>query len=93
MPIDASYIPNVHTVTDAYRSFQYLTDVGINGTDTTYDNFGLFSADANLNGAFNSADTYGLLAYVLGLEVGQDFCLPQTRRGYLVSWMHRNRII
>ena len=86
MPIDASYIPNVHTVTDAYRSFQYLTDVGINGTDTTYDNFGLFSADANLNGAFNSADTYGLLAYVLGLEVGQDFCLPnQNEDG---TWFH-----
>lgn len=77
MPIDASYIPNVHTVTDAYRSFKYLTDVGVNGTATTYDNFGLFSADANLNGAFNSADVYGLLSYVLGLEVGQDFCLPE----------------
>ena len=86
MPIDASYIPNVHTVTDAYRSFQYLTDVGINGTDTTYDNFGLFSADANLNGAFNSADTYGLLAYVLGLEVGQDFCLPEQNEDG--TWYH-----
>ena len=86
MPIDASYIPNVHTVTDAYRSFQYLTDVGINGTDTTYDNFGLFSADANLNSSFNSADTYGLLAYVLGLEVGQDFCLPEQNQDG--TWYH-----
>ena len=80
MPIDASYLPNVHTVTDAYRSFQYLTDVGVNGTDTTYDNFGLFSADANLNGKFNSADTYGLLAYVLGLVVGDQFCLPTQQQ-------------
>lgn len=80
IPVDASYLPNVHTVTDAYRSFQYLTDVGVNGTDTNYDNFGLFSADANLNGKFNSADTYGLLAYVLGLVVGDQFCLPTQQQ-------------
>ena len=84
IPIDPSYIPDVHTVTDAYRSFKYLNDVGINGTETIYDNFGLFSADANLNGTFNSGDVYGLLAYVLGIDVntgigaeGEDtFCLP-----------------
>ena len=86
MPIDASYIPNVHTVTDAYRSFQYLTDVGINGTNTTYDNFGLFSADVNLNSTFNSADTYGLLSYVLGLVVGQEYCLPQQNQDG--TWYH-----
>ena len=85
-PIDTSYIPNVHTVTDAYRSFQYLTDVGINGTNTTYDNFGLFSADANLNQTFNSADTYGLLAYVLGLDVAGEFCLPQQNDDG--TWFH-----
>ena len=86
MPIDASYIPNVHTVTDAYRSFQYLTDVGINGTNTTYDNFGLFSADANLNSTFNSADTYGLLSYVLGLGAGEGFCLPEQNPDG--TWFH-----
>jgi hypothetical protein len=85
-PIDASYLPNVHTVTDAYRSFQYLTDVGINGTNTTYDNFGLFSADVNLNNTFNSADTYGLLSYVLGLVVGQEYCLPEQNQDG--TWYH-----
>ena len=85
-PIDRTYIPDVHTVTDAYRSFKYLNDVGINGTDTTYDNFGLFSADANLNGNFTSFDVYGLYAYVLGIDVqanggqsdapGDTLCLP-----------------
>jgi hypothetical protein len=85
-PIDRSYLPDVHTVTDAYRSFKYLNDVGINGTDVTYNNFGLFSADANLNGEFTSYDVYGLFAYVLGIDVqangGQGdapedtFCLP-----------------
>ena len=85
-PIDASYLPNVHTVTDAYRSFKYLTDVGVNGTNTTYDNFGLFSADANLNGAFNSADTYGLLAYVLGLDAGEGYCLPEQNQDG--TWYH-----
>ena len=86
MPIDASYIPNIHTVTDAYRSFQYLTDVGINGTNTTYNNFGLFIADVNLNGTFNSADTYGLLSYVLGLVVGQEYCLPKQNQDG--TWYH-----
>ncbi|MDC6464798.1 hypothetical protein PQZ39_00040 [bacterium] len=85
-PIDRSYLPDVHTVTDAYRSFKYLNDVGINGTDVTYNNFGLFSADANLNGEFTSYDVYGLFAYVLGMDVqanggqgdapGDTFCLP-----------------
>lgn len=85
-PIDRTYIPDVHTVTDAYRSFKYLNDVGINGTDVIYNNFGLFSADANLNGEFTSFDVYGLYAYVLGIDVqanggqsdapGDTFCLP-----------------
>ena len=85
-PIDRTYLPDVHTVTDAYRSFKYLNDVGINGTDVTYNNFGLFSADANLNGKFTSLDVYGLFAYVLGIDVqanggqsdapGDTFCLP-----------------
>jgi hypothetical protein len=85
-PIDRTYLPDVHTVTDAYRSFKYLNDVGINGTDVVYNNFGLFSADANLNGQFTSYDVYGLFAYVLGIDVqanggqsdapGDTFCLP-----------------
>ena len=92
-PIDPSYIPDVHTVTDAYRSFKYLNDVGINGTDVTYNNFGLFSADANLNGTFNSGDVYGLLAYVMGVDVNANtsgdtpgYCLPeQDDQG---DWFH-----
>ena len=85
-PIDPSYIPNVHTVTDAYRAFKFLTDVGVNGDQTIYNNFGLFSADINLNKAFNSQDVYGLLSYVLGLEVNGDFCLPtQDTNGV---WYH-----
>ena len=85
-PIDRTYLPDVHTVTDAYRSFKYLNDVGPNGSDVTYNNFGLFSSDANLNGEFTSLDVYGLFAYVLGIEVqtnggqsdapGDTFCLP-----------------
>ena len=80
IPVDPSYLPDVHTVSDAYRSFLYYTDIGINGNASTADNFGLFSADANLNQVFNSADVYGLLAYVLGLDVpiGEEgYCLPE----------------
>ena len=93
-PIDASYIPNVHTVTDAYRAFKFLTDVGINGGDLTYNSFEGFSADANLNGVLNSADTYGILAYVMGVDVnanvipgeGPGYCLPEQNEDG--TWFH-----
>src|SRR6056300_290021 len=89
-PIDASYIPDVHTVTDAYRAFKFLTDVGINGGDYQYNGFEGFSADANLDGSLNSADTYGILAYVMGVDVsggdGPGYCLPtQNEDG---TWFH-----
>lgn len=91
-PINSSYIPDVHTITDAYRSFKYLNDVGINGGDTVYNNFGLFSADADLSGNFNSGDVYGLLGYVLGIDVGTGnagpeggYCLPEQVEG---EWIH-----
>jgi hypothetical protein len=87
-PIDGSYIPNVHTVTDAYRSFKYLTDVGINGTDYTYNSFAGFSADANLDKVLNSSDTYGLLAYVVGIDVSDgNWCLP-TLDADTQTWYH-----
>ena len=95
-PIDRSYLPDVHTITDAYRSFKYLTDVGPNGADVTYNNFGLFSADANLNGDFSSFDVYGLFAYVLGFDIntqggqvdapGDTFCLPELDENG--EWYH-----
>jgi hypothetical protein len=93
-PIDGSYIPNVHTVTDAYRAFKFLTDVGINGGDLTYNSFEGFSADANLNGVLNSADTYGILAYVMGVDInanvipeeGPGYCLPEQAEDG--TWFH-----
>ena len=87
-PIDASYIPNVHTVTDAYRAFKYLTDVGANGADLTYNSFAGFSADANLDKVLNSSDTYGLLAYVMGIDVSDgNWCLP-TLNAETQTWYH-----
>ena len=87
-PIDGSYIPNVHTVTDAYRAFQYLTDVGANGTDFTYNSFAGFSADANLDKVLNSSDTYGLLAYIMGVDItGGNWCLP-TQNAETQEWSH-----
>jgi len=89
-PIDGSYIPDVHTVTDAYRAFKFLTDVGINGGDYIYNGFEGFSADANLDGTLNSADTYGILAYVMGVDVsggdGPGYCLPEQAEDG--TWYH-----
>lgn len=89
-PIDGSYIPDVHTITDAYRAFKFLTDVGVNGGDYQYNGFEGFSADANLDGTLNSADTYGILAYVMGVDVsggdGPGYCLPEQAEDG--TWYH-----
>lgn len=79
-PINSSYLPDVHTITDAYRAFQYLTDVGPNGGQVTYDNWEGFTADINLDQVLNSGDTYGFLAYIAGLDIAAmeegGYCLP-----------------
>ena len=80
-PIDLTFVPEIHTVTDAYRAFLGVTDVGINGTERQFDVFESFIADVNMDNILDSRDVYWLLSYVLG-SVDQDtaqtngLCLP-----------------
>ena len=80
-PIDLTFVPDIHTVTDAYRSFLGVTDVGINGTERQFDVFESFIADVNMDNVLDSRDVYWLLSYVLG-SVDQNtaqtngLCLP-----------------
>ena len=87
-PISGDYLPDVHTITDAYRSFKGLNDKGINGNQSIFDEWEEFTADVNLNDTFDSVDVWGLLAYVLGLDLSQadgEFCLPENNGD---DWFH-----
>ena len=80
-PIDNSYVVDIHTVTDAYRSFVGVTDLGINGTERPFDVFETFIADVNMDNVLDSRDVYWLLAYVTGILTPEDIstnnlCLP-----------------
>lgn len=92
-PIDNSYVPDIHTVTDAYRSFVGVTDVGINGTERQFDVFETFIADVNMDNILDSRDVYWLLAYVTGIltteeSQTQGLCLPTstTAEDGTVTW-------
>lgn len=92
-PIDNSYIPDIHTVTDAYRSFVGVTDVGINGTERQFDVFETFIADVNMDDILDSRDVYWLLAYVTGIlteaeQSANNLCLPisTTAEDGTVTW-------
>ena len=68
----ASYLNNVVTVTDAYRAFLAVTDVGLNGTSTIFGFPSLEKAIGNVtlgDGDFNTNDAYYLFAHILGQDV------------------------
>ena len=79
-PIGATYIDDVITVTDAYRAFKGLNDVGINGNESIFDDWERFIADVNLDNKFNSQDVYLLLSKVIG-SPAEESCIPYVLNG------------
>ena len=68
----ASYLNNVVTVTDAYRAFLAVTDLGLNGTSTIFGFPALEKVIGNVtlgDGDFNTNDAYYLFAHILGQDV------------------------
>jgi hypothetical protein len=68
----ANYLNNVVTVTDAYRAFLGVTDLGLNGTSTVFGFPALEKAIGNVtlnDGDFNTNDAYYLFAHILGQDV------------------------
>jgi len=68
----ASYLNNVVTVTDAYRAFLAVTDVGLDGTSSTFQYPTIEKAIGNVtigDGDFNNNDAYYLFAHILGQDV------------------------
>ena len=68
----AAYLNNVVTVTDAYRAFLAVTDVGLNGTSSIFQYPAIEKAIGNVTTGdtdFNNNDAYYLFAYILGQDV------------------------
>jgi hypothetical protein len=68
----ADYLNNVVTVTDAYRAFLAVTDVGLNGTSSTFQYPAIEKVIGNVtigDGDFNTNDAYYLFAHILGQDV------------------------
>ena len=66
------YLNNVITVTDAYRAFLAVSDLGLNGTSTTFQYPALEKAIGNVttgDADFNTNDAYYLFAHILGQDV------------------------
>jgi hypothetical protein len=78
----ASYLNNVVTVTDAYRAFLAVTDVGLNGTSSIFQYPAIEKAIGNVtigDGDFNNNDAYYLFAHILGQDVASKANI--TRQG------------
>jgi len=68
----ADYLNNVITVTDAYRAFLAVTDVGLNGTSSVFQYPVIEKMIGNVtigDGDFNNNDAYYLFAHILGQDV------------------------
>lgn len=68
----ATYLNNVVTVTDAYRAFLAVTDVGLNGTSSVFQYPAIEKAIGNVtigDAIFNNNDAYYLFAHILGQDV------------------------
>lgn len=75
----ASYLNNVVTVTDAYRAFLAVTDVGLNGTSSIFQYPAIEKAIGNVtigDGDFNTNDAYYLFAHILGQDVSTKASIP-----------------
>jgi hypothetical protein len=78
----ADYLNNVITVTDAYRAFLAVTDVGLNGTSSVFQYPAIEKMIGNVtigDGDFNTNDAYYLFAHILGQDVSSKANI--TRQG------------
>ena len=77
----ASYLNNIVTVTDAYRAFLAVTDVGLNGTTSIFGFPALEKAIGNVtigDSDFNNNDAYYLFAHILGQDVSSKARIPKS---------------
>jgi hypothetical protein len=76
----AAYLNDVVTVTDAYRAFLAVTDVGLNGTSSIFQYPAIEKVIGNVtlgDGDFNTNDAYYLFAHILGQDVSTKASIPK----------------
>ena len=76
----AAYLNDVVTVTDAYRAFLAVTDVGLNGTSSVFQYPAIEKVIGNVtlgDGDFNTNDAYYLFAHILGQDVSAKASIPK----------------
>jgi hypothetical protein len=77
---EMAYLNNIVTVTDAYRAFLAVTDVGLNGTTSIFGYPALEKAVGNVtisDNDFNTNDAYYLFAHILGQDVSSKATIPK----------------
>jgi hypothetical protein len=76
-----SFMDNIVTVSDAYKSFLAISQVDINGNPTyfTYPNLEKNVGNITLNdNTFNESDSYFMFAHVMGVNVSQQALIPSS---------------
>jgi hypothetical protein len=78
------YLDNIVTVSDAYKAFLGISEVGLNGTSNyfTYPTLqkmiGNVSASPLIDSTFDNNDAYYLFSYVMGIDVSSKAKIPTT---------------
>jgi len=76
-----TFMDNIVTVSDAYKSFLAISQVDINGNPTyfTYPNLEKNVGNITLNdNTFNESDSYFMFAHVMGVNVSQQALIPSS---------------
>jgi hypothetical protein len=76
-----TFMDNIVTVSDAYKSFLAISQVDINGNPTyfTYPNLEKNVGNITLNdNTFNESDAYFMFAHVMGVNVSQQALIPSS---------------
>jgi hypothetical protein len=79
-----SYLDNIVTVSDAYKAFLGVSEVGLTGNSTyfTYPTLqkiiGNVSTNPSIDSTFDNNDAYYLFSYVMGIDVSSKARIPSS---------------
>ena len=76
-----SFMDNIITVSDAYKAFLGVAEVGIDGQTTYFQYPNLETKVGNVtigDNTFNEMDSYYLFAYVMGVDVASTAMIPSS---------------
>lgn len=76
-----TFMNNIITVSDAYKAFLGVSDVGLTGQTSYFQHPNLEKKVGNVtigDNAFNEMDSYYLFAYVMGVDVSSTAMIPSS---------------